>query len=673
MPVRGTWGWLALLACVLWAGGVWGVQRIALEIGEIRHPVATMGGLQLRFEADGTLLLRARSARFAGREWSAPTLRCASARLDVQGFRCDEGRLELDGKVLPLRFAVEAAFERGDVRVVARLGDGLIEAALDRTGATSVLFSGVELEALLAVAAPFAGALPVQLKGLNPVAKLNGAVAWDPARRRLTLNAQLEEGGFASADGLLAAEALAFAVHLDATEQGSAWSWSVGARWVAGAAYVHPLYLESGPALEARGTLHAGRLRVHEAVLAVDGVERVRAESAFVLDPPGLERLEFSLQGIDLDRAGKRWLAPLLFPAQVDRLRFSGRADVRLEMRAGVVEGLTLQLDEAVLGLRGAAGGEGVGLGPLVGGGSWSRTQPTEMRVAVGGGYWEKLALGAFSIEAHLAPEHASFARMEIPLLDGALVIDEFGLKRGPGHWEGRASVVIEPVSMRALTAALDLPEMSGVLSASLPGVRANPGEIALDGALVVSVFDGYLQATGLRLLEPFGVASHLSADIEARHLDLHQLTETFSFGNITGFVDADVRGLELARWRPVAFDARIASSPGEYRRRISQRAVENISALGGAGALAALQRGLIGFFDSFGYRELGLRCVLRDGVCAMDGVEGVQRSDGGFVIVRGGGVPALDVIGYNRRVDWNELVDRLQRVIDENVSPELH
>ena len=168
-------------------------------------------------------------------------------------------------------------------------------------------------------------------------------------------------------------------------------------------------------------------------------------------------------------------------------------------------------------------------------------------------------------------------------------------------------------------------------------------------------------------------MASHLSADIEARHLDLHQLTETFSFGNITGFVDADVRGLELARWRPVAFDARIASSPGEYRRRISQRAVENISALGGAGALAALQRGLIGFFDSFGYRELALRCVLRDGVCAMGGVEGVQRSDGGFVIVRGGGVPALDVIGYNRRVDWNELVDRLQRVIDENVSPELH
>ena len=193
-----------------------------------------------------------------------------------------------------------------------------------------------------------------------------------------------------------------------------------------------------------------------------------------------------------------------------------------------------------------------------------------------------------------------------------------------------------------------------------------------LDGALVISVFDGYLHATGLRLREPFGVASYLSADIEARHIDLAQLTEAFSFGSITGFVDADVRGLELAHWRPVGFDARIVSSPGDYRRRISQRAVQNIGALGGAGAIAAIQRSLLQVFDTFGYSELGLHCRLERGVCLMDGIDGETRANGGFVIVRGGGVPALDVIGYNRRVDWDELVNRLQRVIAENVSPEL-
>ena len=141
---------------------------------------------------------------------------------------------------------------------------------------------------------------------------------------------------------------------------------------------------------------------------------------------------------------------------------------------------------------------------------------------------------------------------------------------------------------------------------------------------------------------------------------------------SITGFVDADVRDLELQRWRPVRFDARIASSAGSYPRRISQRAVQNISALGGAGASAAIQRGLIGLFDTFGYRELGFRCVLRANVCRADGIAGANRADDGFVIVRGGGVPALDVIGYNRRIDWNELVERLQRVTSGKVAPEL-
>ena len=33
------------------------------------------------------------------------------------------------------------------------------------------------------------------------------------------------------------------------------------------------------------------------------------------------------------------------------------------------------------------------------------------------------------------------------------------------------------------------------------------------------------------------------------------------------------------------------------------------------------------------------------------------------LVLIEGGGVPALSVVGYNRRVDWPELLDRLSRV----------
>ena len=53
---------------------------------------------------------------------------------------------------------------------------------------------------------------------------------------------------------------------------------------------------------------------------------------------------------------------------------------------------------------------------------------------------------------------------------------------------------------------------------------------------------------------------------------------------------------------------------------------------------------------------------MLRGDVCEMDGL---ASKGGGFVLIEGGGVPALSVVGYNRRVDWPELIERLRRVTD--------
>ena len=131
--------------------------------------------------------------------------------------------------------------------------------------------------------------------------------------------------------------------------------------------------------------------------------------------------------------------------------------------------------------------------------------------------------------------------------------------------------------------------------------------------------------------------------------------------------MDVTVHGLELSNWRPVALDARVVSSPGDYPRKISQRAVQNISALGGAGAAAAIQRSFVGMFKQFGYSRLGLSCRLERGICHMNGIEDAPN---GYVIVKGGGIPALTVMGYNRTVSWSELLDRLQRITRDNVKP---
>jgi len=121
-------------------------------------------------------------------------------------------------------------------------------------------------------------------------------------------------------------------------------------------------------------------------------------------------------------------------------------------------------------------------------------------------------------------------------------------------------------------------------------------------------------------LADPFGRAPRLSGNLNMRELDLDLLTRTFSFGNMQGRIDVDVNNLQLQDWQPVRFDARVFSSAGNYPRKISQRAVQNISALGGAGAACRDTAQLFEILRNFGYERIGWSCLLRSGVCAMGG-----------------------------------------------------
>lgn len=69
----------------------------------------------------------------------------------------------------------------------------------------------------------------------------------------------------------------------------------------------------------------------------------------------------------------------------------------------------------------------------------------------------------------------------------------------------------------------------------------------------------------------------------------------------------------------------------------------------------------LLKVFKSFSYDRLGIRCRLDNGVCHMGGVENAER---GYYIVKGGGLPPrIDVFGFNTRVDWSTLVERLKAI----------
>ena len=112
--------------------------------------------------------------------------------------------------------------------------------------------------------------------------------------------------------------------------------------------------------------------------------------------------------------------------------------------------------------------------------------------------------------------------------------------------------------------------------------------------------------------------------------------------------------------------DMRFYTPPDDRsQHRISQRAVENLASVGGGGAAAVLSTGFLQFFDVFAYDRIGLRCVLADNVCRMSGVgpAGSGPQGTGYYLVKGRGVPRIDVVGFRDTVSWPRLVQQLAAI----------
>ena len=407
------------------------------------------------------------------------------------------------------------------------------------------------------------------------------------------------------------------------------------------------------------GMLDAERVTIERGQLALAGVGGL--DFSAMLERAGGKLATASLKSANLDIAMfyDKLLKPALQGTALADLRCEGKADIALAVKNGAVIAADVEFRRVSVEDRNRR----FALFGLSGSMPWHREEPRVAKLQLAGGEVLRVPFGAVDLPIDTRGMSVRVHDVRIPVFDGALSIADFSTLGEGAGW--RFTGGIAPISMQQLTAALGLPVMHGTLSAVIPAVSYQQSTLKVDGALLFKVFDGTIVAQNLALESPLGKVPRLTADVDMRNLDLDLLTRTFSFGNITGRVDAQIKMLELINWEPVHLDARIASSAGDYPRRISQAAVQNISALGGAGAAAAIQRSFLRFFETFGYSALGLSCRLELGVCQMGGIENVPQ---GYVIVKGGGIPAITVLGYNRSVGWRELVERLKRVTQGNV-----
>lgn len=494
----------------------------------------------------------------------------------------------------------------------------------------------------------------------------SGGKSWSQVNR-MHFVAQLQKGEFSSPDGLQAAQNVAAALTGNGYWQ-QHWQGQLQLRWTKGgvlwspwywAAPMRPVVLHSDWQQTAKQwRLAQGR---------IDWPELGTARFA-VSQPVQGGSLSWRLREVDvgLEPFFATWIDPLLpatsFAAQAQlagRLRFSVAGDPVLHMlRWDLQNG---SFSTAPLSLQGVTSH-----------GAWDEESPVESAAF----HWQRatlyhIPLGPVAVRVALHPGGFALQQpLDIHLLGGVLHFQQLS-----GHWRGAHSGFamrgdLHGLRMRALTRIMHWPPFTGTIQASIPELTYHAGTIRTSGELSAGIFGGKVRVRDLQVQHFLGVMPLLQANVSVQGLRLKPLTEAFHFGYISGVLDGNLRHLYLLNWSPEAFQAHFATvkTPG-VPQKISYQAVQSITKLGGGNGISGFFQGMfLRLFKTFRYRQLGMGINLANGIAELSGV---GAENGGFVILKGQGLPRVDIVGYNRRVSWDELLARLKTAMA--TGPQMH
>lgn len=642
----------------------WSAQGLSLSLAE------TEAG-RYRVEIDvGSLVLPDDQGSVEGMH-----LDCEIERTGAGAWRCDDGSLKVGASpVGAQQGSWQGAFQSADAWQISiptlDIARGQLALKVEGNGdawtlrATPRRTTLTGLARLAGVDLPRDWAIKGRASGSVRLTGRRGAGSAGIARVGAEL--VVDQVSYASPDGTQAAENVVLRGSLSARRRGDGWSFDSQLRWPKGAVYSDPLYLDA-----AKSTLlakssgqwrHAAeRLRLDSWSLQLDETLGLSGIAAFEGPAFDLAELTVAAHSDDAGQLYRRLLQPFLIGTVADDLDVSGRVGFVLHLDRAGVEQAGLELTRLALEDRRGR----FSLDHTSGTVAWDRaaTVPDSTLTIDGAGVY-RIPTGAFSIRVRFAGDRVELREpVVVPLLGGAVALDSFAMDGAlvagdrPG-WEASASV--RGVSLQQLTAALEWPTFNGHVTGELRDMRYRDGVFRVGGGLQLDAFGGRIRVENLALRDPFGSVPILDGDATMRGLSLEALTETFSFGRIEGRLDAEVRDLQLVAWRPDRFDLHLYTPANDdSRHRISQRAVENLTALGNNGAVA-LSGTFLRFFESFSYDRLMLRVDLQGQRARLDGL---PHAGGGYYLVKGAGLPRIDVIGRNREVAWRDLVERLRRI----------
>ena len=398
-----------------------------------------------------------------------------------------------------------------------------------------------------------------------------------------------------------------------------------------------------------------------------DGDAVVATGSAAFAADASLRALDATLRSKDLAPLRPRYLSGWMGLFGLGETDLHGAADVRVRVADGQVLAVDADLHDVAL----RDPGERFVFEGLRGDLRFARNGRIGSRLRWDGGKLYGLAFGAGDVPLDSVDGVLRFRQpVALPAMGGTLVFEDVTLTppRGEAGMDVRFALDVRDLDFGTIASALGLPRFGGRISGRIPAAHYYGERLDFDGGLAMQLLGGDVRLSSLSMERPFGTAPSLSADIVFSGIDLQQLTSVLDIGGLTGRMAGYAHGLRLVDWTAVAFDARMhtVATPG-VRQRISQRAVQDISSVGDASFVTSLQGRALALFDDFGYRRIAIACRLANEVCEMGGLHSAGNS---FTIVEGAGIPRLTVVGFNRRVDWPTLVERLAAVGKGDVKP---
>lgn len=475
------------------------------------------------------------------------------------------------------------------------------------------------------------------------------------------LSIQGQQGDFAS-------EALTLKTELRANKEEKAWQWQSSTEISSGDLYIEPVYLAIDSAhvitLTNHGLWWPDRKKVELANIEFEHTNLARLQASAAINYQSsliIEVAELALHIPELKPVAPIYLAPFLEASALEGIELQGQLEAKLQLQQNVLSEINLNarhltlddteqrfsLDDANAQIH------------------WTKQANNKASFL----NWQGLKLKAIAFD----PSQLDFSLFDkqvkllqpadLAVLGGIFSIQKFSFSKAENnedsvvHFEG----LVDKLSLEQLSTALKWEPLTGSISGYIPAVRYENKTLSLDGELKMQVFDGEVRIKNLASSGLFTNFSRFYMDLEFDSLDLGTITRKFHTGNIEGKLSGVVQNLYLENWQPISFYAWMGTpEDDDSTHKISQKAVENIASIGGGSAADVISKGFLSLFSSFRYDKLGFGCYLYQGVCQLMGVEAV---DNGFYLIKGGGLPRIDIIGYNPRLNWSVLLERLRRI----------